>query len=133
MEQLLELLEELPEYRELRTAVEAGESPVTVYGLLPVHAAHFAAALGRKTGRPVLAVCRDEAAAEAMARDLSAFSDREAAVLPGRDLVFHDIEIASHQNEQKRLRALYDFGRGELSFLTSTAEALQLQTFRVRL
>jgi len=127
MEQLLNLLDELPEYRELRTAVEAGEHPVTVYGLLPVHAAHFTAALAR-SGRPVLAVCRDEGAAEQMARDLSAFSGREAGILPGRDLVFHDIETASRQGEQKRLRALYDFGRGELPFLVTTAEALQLQT-----
>ena len=97
MEQLLNLLDELPEYRELRTAVEAGEHPVTVYGLLPVHAAHFTAALAR-SGRPVLAVCRDEGAAEQMARDLSAFSGREAGILPGRDLVFHDIETASRSD-----------------------------------
>ena len=128
MEQLLELLEELPEYRELRTAVAAGESPVTVYGLLPVHSAHYTAGLAAKTGRPVLAICRDEGAAESFARDLSAFSGRETGVLPGRDLVFHDIETASRQGEQKRLRLLYEFGRGELTALVTTAEALQLQT-----
>ena len=71
MELLRSVLKNLPEFQELTAALEGGKSPAAVSGLAAVHRAHFAAALGQETGRPVVVVCADEGEAGRMARDLS--------------------------------------------------------------
>ena len=56
MELLLSALEQLSEFEQLLSAMEAGRCPAAVSGLAAVHRAHFAAALHRKTDRPVVLV-----------------------------------------------------------------------------
>ena len=86
--------------------VEGGFLPALISGLGPVHRAHLAAALHLRTERPLAVVCPDEAAAEAMAADLRAFTGKEVTVLVGRDMAFYDAETVSRQTEQRRLAAL---------------------------
>ena len=77
-------LNDLPEFRQLLTAIDGGACPAAVSGLAAVHRAHFAAALGLVTGRPVVAVCADEGEAGRLARDMAAFAGAEVPVLaPG--------------------------------------------------
>ena len=90
----------------LPSRVEGGSLPALVSGLGPVHRANLAAALHLQTGRPLVALCPDETAAEAMAADLRAFLDKEVCVVVGRDLAFYDAETVSRQTEQRRLAAL---------------------------
>ena len=71
MEFLLAALRAMPEYEALRTAVNEGQT-ACASGLAQVHRAHFLAALHRDTGRPVVAVCADEQAAQRMAEEQAA-------------------------------------------------------------
>ena len=71
MEILRSVLQQLPEFQQLLSALDSGQSPAAVSGLAAVHRAHFAACLGQESGRPVVVVCADEGEAERMARDLS--------------------------------------------------------------
>ena len=91
MELLRSVLKNLPEFQELTAALEGGKSPAAVSGLAAVHRAHFAAALGQETGRPVVVVCADEGEAGRMARDLSYLTGGEVPVLSSRSFVFHSI------------------------------------------
>ena len=115
MELLRSVLKSLPEFQELTAALEGGKSPAAVSGLAAVHRAHFAAALGQETGRPVVVVCADEGEAGRMARDLSY-------------LTGGDIATVSRQWEHKRLDLLWRLRRGELPCLVATVEALQQRT-----
>ena len=90
----------------LPARVEGGHLPALVSGLSPVHRAHLAAALHLETERPLVVLCPDETAAEAMAADLRAFLDKEVGLVVGRDLAFYDAETVSRQTEQRRLAAL---------------------------
>ena len=56
MQVLLNALEPLTEYRQLLEAMDAGRCPAAVSGVSAVHRAHFAAAIGRDTGRAVVLV-----------------------------------------------------------------------------
>mgnify|MGYP007010172657 CR=1 FL=1 len=103
MELLRSVLKNLPEFQELTAALEGGKSPAAVSGLAAVHRAHFAAALGQETGRPVVVVCADEGEAGRMARDLSYLTGGEVPVLASRSFVFHSIATVSRQWEHKRL------------------------------
>ena len=97
MELLRSVLKNLPEFQELTAALEGGKSPAAVSGLAAVHRAHFAAALGQETGRPVVVVCADEGEAGRMARDLSYLTGGEVPVLTSRSFVFHSIATVSRQ------------------------------------
>ena len=128
MELLRSVLKSLPEFQELTAALEGGKSPAAVSGLAAVHRAHFAAALGQETGRPVVVVCADEGEAGRMARDLSYLTGGEVPVLASRSFVFHSIATVSRQWEHKRLDLLWRLRRGELPCLVATVEALQQRT-----
>ena len=128
MESLLSLPRELPEYSRILSAALAGET-VSVYGAAPIHRAHIAAALAEDlSARKICVILRDEATARSFASDFAAFSGKEPAVLPSRDLMFHRIEGISHEYEQQRLSALYRILLPETQVLCAPADALMLRT-----
>ena len=128
MELLSTLLRGLPEYPRLLEAARSGKS-AAVYGVSSIHRAHLAASLlADLPDRPVCVVLRDEQAAKTFASDLAALSGTEAALLPCRDLVFHNMEGVSHEYEQQRLTALWQLRRGKNRVLCAPADALMLRT-----
>ncbi len=128
MELLSTLLRGLPEYPRLLEAAREGKS-AAVYGVSPIHRAHLTASLiADLPDRPVCVVLRDEQAAKTFASDLAALSGIEAALLPCRDLVFHNMEGVSHEYEQQRLTALWQMGSGKNRVLCAPADALMLRT-----
>ena len=65
-------LNDLPEFRQLLTAIDGGACPAAVSGLAAVHRAHFAAALRQDTKRPLVLVCPDDAEARRAAGEVCA-------------------------------------------------------------
>ena len=113
MELLSALVRGLPEYPRLLEAAKAGQT-TSVYGASPVHRAHLTAALlSDLPQRTFCVVLRDEQAAKTFAADLQALSGIEPALLPCRDLVFHNMEGVSHEYEQQRLSALWQIKTGK--------------------
>ena len=125
---LLELLEKAPEYQNLLSELRDGRRAIAVYGMAPIHQAHFAAALRQALDRPVLVIARDDQAAEGLRADYTALTGEEGLWLPARDLVFHNIENASHDQEHRRLRALSAWQRGLSGAMFASPEALMLYT-----
>lgn len=128
MEELLKQLSRLPEYNALTQAIAAGKQVISVYGMSPVHKAHFAAALQADTGRPLVIVSRDEGQARRFAADYASFSGHEAALLPSREYVFHQIDNASRDYEHQRLGALDAFIHAKHPVLVAPCEALMMRT-----
>ena len=128
MELLSALVRGLSEYPRLLEAARQ-RTTAAVYGASPIHRAHLAAALcGDLPGRAVCVVLRDEQAAKTFAADLLALGGVEAALLPCRDLVFHNMEGVSHEYEQQRLQALWQVRTGRTRVLCASADALMLRT-----
>ena len=125
---LLELLEKTPEYQNLLSELRGGRRAIAVYGMAPIHQAHFAAALRQAMDRPVLVIARDDQAAEGLRADYTALTGEEGLWLPARDLVFHNIENASHDQEHRRLRALSAWQRRLSGAMFASPEALMLYT-----
>ena len=124
MKLLTYALNDLPEFKQLLSAIDGGACPAAVSGLAAVHRAHFAAALGLVTGRPTVVVCADEGEAGRMARDISALAEVQVPMLTPRSYIFHTGTTVSRQWEHRRLTLLDQLGRGEVPFLVATAEAL---------
>ena len=128
MKQLLNILQQVPEFAQLRAALEQGQTPVSVSGLSPVHRAHFAAGLHHQLQRPVVLVCADEDEAKRLGEDLTAFTTQPVTLLCAREFLFHDGAVASRQWEHQRLSAFYAMARGETPFVVATVEALLQRT-----
>ncbi len=126
--QLLDaVLAQMPEFSALLRRA-AGREPVCLSGLAPIHRAHFCAALHRAAGRPVVAICQDDLAAQRTQREFAAFLGKTPALLPSRELTLYDAAGVSCEWEQRRLSLLDRLARGQADVLVASYEALALRT-----
>ena len=118
----------LPDVEQLLAALEGGRSPAALTGVAAVHRAHIAAAIGLRTGRPIVVVCADEGEGERLAKDLAAFTEGQVPLLTPRTFTFHNAATVSHQWEHRRLALMHRLHRGEVPVLVATVEALLQRT-----
>ena len=104
---LCRALAQLPEIKDLLSRIEAGwGTPVSMDGLSHAHKAHLIATVRRLTGRPVVALCADEAETALMAADLAAWTQEQVKTLPFREWIFYPAEAISREWEHARLDTL---------------------------
>ena len=111
MQVLLNALTGLKEFDELTGAIERGRCPAAAGGLSGIHKAHIAAALAKRTGRPLFVLCPDDLEARRIAADIGGFLGEEVSILPSREFIFHSTEAVSREWEHRRiaiLRAMQD-------------------------
>ncbi|MBD5149190.1 MAG: transcription-repair coupling factor [Oscillibacter sp.] len=133
MERLLHSLLTIPESEALASAVESGGCPAAVTGLGAVHRAQIAAAVSRRTGRPLVMLCADETEAGRLAGDLETLlgeAEKPARVLKlfARELFVRAGTVISRQWEHSRIAALYELANSENIVIVATAEALLQKT-----
>ena len=128
MKLLLNILQQVPDYLRLESALENGRSPVEVSGLSPVHRAHFAAGLLSRLDLPVVLVCADEGECERLAADVTALTGVPATLVGAREFLFHEGAVASRQWEHRRLAAFHDMARGKTKLIAATVEGLLQRT-----
>ena len=127
MQKLLTALEAIPEYRTLLTAIENGQS-AAVTGIGQINRGHIIAALSQKQSRPIVAICQDDMAAKRLQEELKSFLGETAPTLPSRELTLYDTAVVSRAWEQKRLRQLFDLGRGTTPVQIMSWDALSQRT-----
>lgn len=126
MKLLSTVLDKIPEFNQLLTAMEGGLCPVSVSGLSAIHRAHMAIGLYEKTGRPVVMICADEHEGQRMAKDLSVLLGADVPVLTPRSFTFHDVTSVSRQWEHRRIALLHQMG--DCPILVATIEGLLQRT-----
>ncbi len=127
MDLLLQALQRLPEFRQLLDTANAGGAAAAT-GLAQINRAHIIAGLYRLGDRPLAVICQDDLAAKRLQSELKAFLGQEPLVLPGRDLNLYDAAVVSRVWEQRRLRQLYDLGKGETRLQIFSWESMSLRT-----
>ncbi len=127
MDQLLTFLKQLPEYNNLLSSAEKGQS-AAVTGIGQINRSHMIAGLIKDCGRPVVVICQDDMAAKRLQSELKSFIGQTTPVLPSRDLTLYDSVVVSRTWEQKRLRQLYDLKQGNTSCQIFSWEALSQRT-----
>ena len=128
MKLLLNLLQQVPDYLRLESALENGRSPVEVSGLSPIHRAHFAAGLLARLDLPVVLVCADEGECERLAADVTALTGVPATMVGAREFLFHEGAVASRQWEHRRLAAFHAMAQGKTKLIAATVEGLLQRT-----
>ena len=133
MDILGKFISKTPEYKDIMSALDFGSRSISVYGMSEIHQALFISCLRENLKRPMAVIAKNERSAEGLAADFSALTGNTAAFLPCRDIVFHNIDNASRENEHMRLKALSLFMNGTAPVLFTTAEAMMLYTMPPRL
>ena len=126
MEQLLDLLQTIPEYSAALGALGRGES-VAITGVGQINRSHMLAGLRRDLGRPLILLTQDDMAARRLQEEMKAFLGREIPVLPSRELTFYDA-VVSREWEQKRLGLLHGLATGKVDLAIFSWEAMSLRT-----
>ena len=127
MEQLIQILKNIPEYVSTLEAVGKNRS-AAITGVGQINRSHLIAGLHRHTGRPVIVLCQDDMAAKRLQTELQGFLGETAPVLPSRELTLYDSAVVSRSWEQKRLRQLYDLTQGRTRLQIMSYEALSMRT-----
>jgi len=125
MQALLEALRGLREFEELTEAIERGRCPAAVGGLNAIHKAHMAAALSRRTGRPLFVLCPDELEAKSIASDIGSFLGINVPILPSREFNFHTTEAASREWEHRRIAVLSGMEKAPVTVASYEAAAIR--------
>ena len=121
-EGLFSALNGAEEWKQLLSAVEAGQG-VLLSQVASGQRAFLAAALQRKTGRPVLLVCANEVAAGKAAQDVNQLLGPVAAVLPPRDTQFSR-SASSLESTWQRIGVLDGALSGRVKVLCVSVAAL---------
>ena len=127
MEELLQLLNTIGDYRSMLAALQQGQS-VAVTGIGQINRSHMIAGISRSCVRPMVIVCPDAMAARRLQEELKGFLGESAPILPSRELTLYDAAVVSRSWEQKRLRQLYDLAMEKTPMLLTSWEALSLRT-----
>ncbi len=127
MDQLLFLLKTIPEYAAFVESLNKGES-AAVTGIGQINRSHMIAGLCQQSSRPIVILIQDELAARRLQEELKCFLNTEVPILPSRDLTLYDAAVVSRVWEQKRLRQLYDLGRGDVPIQIMTWESASQRT-----
>ncbi len=127
MEQLLSILNTIPEYAALVKAVQKGQS-AAVTGIGQINRSHILAALHRDVSRPMVLLCQDDMAARRLQEELKGFLGITVPILPSRELTLYDTAVVSRAWEQNRLRQLFDLSRGATPIQILTWDSLSQRT-----
>ena len=129
MKLLTQLLQQVPEFPQLLSALDSGRCPAAVSGLSLVHRAHFAAGVAAFTSRTTVIVCADESEADRLSADLYTFTGVQPLQLAAREFLFHPAAVASRQWEHRRLSVLRTLIESDTpSIVVATVEGLLQRT-----
>ena len=98
-------MHKLPEYMQLRQAVESNALPAVATGLSGIHKATIINALVQDTNKTALLLAADEAEAQRICQDLTSMGLR-SFISPTRDFTFRNVESASREYEHQRIQVL---------------------------
>lgn len=98
-------MHKLPEYMQLRQAVESNALPAVATGLSGIHKATIINALVQDTNKTALLLASDEAEAQRICQDLTSMGLR-SFIYPTRDFTFRNVESASREYEHQRIQVL---------------------------
>ncbi len=125
---VLKPLYEMEEFNELLSSLEANLNTVEVYGISDTQKAAAAAFVCRHFGKACLFITYNDLLSRKIYEDISFFEPDMAALMPGRELVFHRIDARSNEILQNRLRAYDDIISGKNCIVCTSIEALLTRT-----
>ncbi|MCQ2417559.1 MAG: transcription-repair coupling factor [Oscillospiraceae bacterium] len=118
---------QIPAVKELRKALQKGQTPISLSGVSQIHRAQILLTISQDA--PVLVLVSDEASARQICEDINYMAgERTAYPYPSKELNFLDAAGISREYEQLRITALSALCSGSCRVLVSSAEAAMQYT-----
>lgn len=124
---LSDLLNNLPEYRALKDAVNLSRH-VAATGLSLIHKAHLSSALSEHCKRPIFMIAADEQEAMKFVADYTSLLGDGVYFYPTREFTFRNVDSVSHEYEHDRLKVLGKMAHNDYKAVVLCADALMQMT-----
>lgn len=123
MKWLTEPLTELADYRYLLENIKLKNTPVLTTGVIDVQKTQMIYSLCEHTGCNALIISDNESSAKEIYNDLI-FLDDKSVHYPAKDFIFYSADVHSSDITKQRFKVIDDCLKGEVHFISTTAEAL---------
>lgn len=121
---LIDPLKNLDSYKKLLGAIEDGTSPISTYGIIDESLSHIVMGLKLHTKRQVLLITENEQKSRRLYEDIINLSSLDVEILARKETFFYDIDIASNENLNQRLKVLSKLNKGDNFIVVASIEAL---------
>jgi transcription-repair coupling factor (superfamily II helicase) len=128
IDNMLKPLYEMEEFNQLLSSLQTNLNIVEVYGISDTQKAVAAAFVCRHFRKPCLFITHNDLLSRKIYEDISFFDTDMAALMPGRELVFHRIDARSNEILQNRLKTYDDIISGKNCIVCTSIEALLTRT-----
>lgn len=124
MNNLIDPLLELEEYRQILSSAKKYTRPVNIIGPSESQKAHICYALCQHSGRKGIYIAHNEMQARKLFEDFAFFLADDVLFYPTKEIMLYDVEAKSYDAIYQRLMALDRVSRGDFSFLVTSIEAI---------
>lgn len=122
-------IENLSGFRQLKAAVDNQETPCSVTGVSSVHKSQILMSLSIASGKNILIITEDEAAALKISDDINEMAgQRISEVYPAKDFTFTNVESVSREYEHRRIAVLSALAEGKIKIVSAGIEAVMQKT-----
>ncbi len=124
MNNLIDPLLELEEYRRVLSSAKNYTRPANIIGPSESQKAHICYALCRHSGQKGIYVAYNEMQARKLFEDFSFFLGDDLLFYPTKEIMLYDVEAKSYDTVYQRLRVLDRVSRGDFSIVITSVEAI---------
>ena len=121
---LIDPLKNLDSYKKLLEAIEDGLSPISTYGIIDESLSQIVMGLNVHAERQVLLITENEQKSRMIYEDIINLSSLDVEIFPRKETFFYDIDIASNENLNQRLKVLSKINKGDDFIVIASIEAL---------
>ncbi|MCK5812239.1 MAG: transcription-repair coupling factor [Clostridiales bacterium] len=124
MNVLSKQISSIPQFDGVLTCINKKQYPIGIKGLVDCSKPFFIYSLHQKTNKQMVIVTSSRVNAKKIYEQLQVFLDDSVIYIPARELVLHDIEAKSHQDELSRVKALFRLQSNDYKIAISSIDAL---------
>ena len=124
MNNFINPLLEIEEYRQALSSARGYTRPVNIVGPSESQKAHFCYALCSHSGQKGIYVAFNEMQARKLFEDFTFFMGEEVLFYPTKEIMLYDVEAKSNEAVYQRLMVLDRILRGEFKLIVTSVEAL---------
>ncbi len=121
---LLDSLNNLQAYKELKKDIEDKKSPMASFGIIDESIGHIVYALHHHMDRQVLLLTYNEARSRRLYDDIKNLGGKQVYLLSKRELTFYDVDAFSSESANDRLNIVSKLVKGEKIILVASIEAI---------
>ncbi|HZK33011.1 MAG TPA: transcription-repair coupling factor, partial [Tissierellaceae bacterium] len=121
---LLDPLNNLQTYIELKKDIEDKKSPIATFGVIDESIGHIVYALQEHMDRQILLLTYDESKSRRLYEDIKSLGGQETYLLSKRELTFYDVDAFSSESGNERVNIVSRLIKGEKIILVASIEAI---------